>query len=161
MDDTVITLDVREHLNAGHETFSAIMQALSRLEAHQKLLLIAPFEPVPLYSIMAAKGFEFASTPRDNGKWEVLFSPAVEEKPGAIMDLDVRGLEPPEPLVKILEAVAALPKRANPRAHTDRRPVHLYPQLEERSYTGESEEQPDGSFVTFIRAARLADPASR
>lgn len=152
MDNTVVTLDVREHINAGREPFSAIMQAVSRLENHQKLLLIAPFEPAPLYSVMARKGFEYASTPRDNGDWEVLFSPSAEEEPSTTIDLDVRGLEPPEPLVKILEAVAALPEKTDLRAHTDRRPVHLYSQLEERGYTSESEEQSDGSFVTLIRA---------
>jgi uncharacterized protein (DUF2249 family) len=64
--------------------------------------------------------------------------------------LDARGLEPPEPLVKILEALTALPEGAGLRAHTDRRPMHLYAQLEERGFVGETEEQPDGSFVTHV-----------
>ena len=37
------------------------------------------------------------------------------------------------------------------RAQTDRRPLHLYPLLEQRGFTGETEEQSDGSFVTTIR----------
>ena len=158
--DNVETLDVREHINSGREPFSVIMQAVSRLETGQKLLLIAPFEPAPLYSVMARKGFEYSSKPRDDGDWEALFSPFAEEEPGTTIDLDVRGLEPPEPLVKILEAVAAMPERTDLRAHTDRRPVHLYSQLEERGYTGESQEQPDGSFVTLIRTAHLAGPTA-
>jgi TusA-related sulfurtransferase len=65
--------------------------------------------------------------------------------------VDARGLEPPQPLVKILEALATLPEGARLRARTDRRPMHLYAQLEERGFVGESEEQEDGSFVTHVR----------
>ena len=67
--------------------------------------------------------------------------------------LDARGLEPPRPLVVILESLEGLPEGAEIRAHTDRRPMHLYAMLEERGYTGESEEQHDGSFITTIRRA--------
>ncbi len=66
------------------------------------------------------------------------------------MDVDARGLEPPQPLVKILEAVTALPAGARLRAHTDRRPMHLYAQLEERGFKSESVEQADGSFITYV-----------
>jgi uncharacterized protein (DUF2249 family) len=65
--------------------------------------------------------------------------------------LDARGLEPPQPLVAILEALGTLPVHAELRAHTDRRPMHLYAQLEARGFTGESQEQSDGSFITHIR----------
>ena len=71
----------------------------------------------------------------------------------ATLTVDARGLEPPQPLVVILEAVAGLPAATELRAHTDRRPMHLYAQLEERGFTGETEEQDDGSFITTIRLA--------
>ena len=67
--------------------------------------------------------------------------------------LDARGLEPPQPLVVILEALAGLPEGAEMRACTDRRPMHLYALLEQRGFTGETEEQHDGSFITTIRRA--------
>ena len=67
--------------------------------------------------------------------------------------LDVRGLEPPQPLVAILEALAGLPDGGAMRAQTDRRPLHLYPLLEQRGFTGQTEEQRDGSFITTIRRA--------
>ena len=68
-----------------------------------------------------------------------------------VLEVDARGLEPPQPLVTILEALATLPEGARLRALTDRRPMHLYAQLEERGFVGESEEQKDGSFVTNVR----------
>jgi uncharacterized protein (DUF2249 family) len=69
----------------------------------------------------------------------------------ALLTVDVRGLEPPQPLVVILEALARLPESAELRALTDRRPMHLYDQLKARGFTGETKEQNDGSFVTTIR----------
>ena len=69
------------------------------------------------------------------------------------LTVDARGLEPPQPLVIILEALARLPDGAELLAQTDRRPMHLYDQLKARGFTGETEEQDDGSFVTTIRRA--------
>jgi uncharacterized protein (DUF2249 family) len=68
-----------------------------------------------------------------------------------IIELDVRGLEPPRPLLTILETLAALPEGAALLARTRWRPALLYPQLEQRGFTGASIEQPDGSYVTHIR----------
>jgi uncharacterized protein (DUF2249 family) len=67
--------------------------------------------------------------------------------------VDARGLEPPQPLVAILEALGRLPQGGVLQARTDRRPMHLYPQLEARGFTGTSQEQDDGSFITHIRHA--------
>ena len=69
------------------------------------------------------------------------------------IDLDVRGLPPPEPMVRVLQAVADLPPVAVVHARTDRRPMHLLLQLESRGFRAECEEQPDGSFLTLIRHA--------
>lgn len=64
--------------------------------------------------------------------------------------LDARGLEPPQPLIIILEALGRVTEGMELHVHTDRRPIHLYPLLEQRGFTCETEEQ-DGSFVTIIR----------
>ncbi len=67
------------------------------------------------------------------------------------VEMDVRGLEPPQPMVSILEALPSLPSGVALLARTDRRPMHLYKILELRGFLGESTEQPDGSFITLIR----------
>lgn len=68
-----------------------------------------------------------------------------------LIELDARGLEPPQPMMKILEAVAALPAGATLAARTDRQPLLLYPLLEQRGFTYETIAQPDGSHLTHIR----------
>ena len=167
----VVTLDVREDIQRGREPFSKIMTAVSQLKDSEDLRLIAPFEPVPLFGLLAQRGFSHQARSTAEGDWEILFSrgsdhssapPPVAPAPPSngraqtpcsctpVVQVDARGLEPPEPLVKILEALTTLPEGARLRAHTDRRPMHLYGQLEERGFVGETEEQKDGSFITHV-----------
>ena len=67
------------------------------------------------------------------------------------LDVDARGLEPPMPLVLILERLATLPEGGALRARTDRRPMHLYDLLVDRGFASFTEEQNDGTYVTLIR----------
>ena len=170
MSANTTTLDVREDIRAGREPFSKIMAAAAGLAAQENLLIIAPFEPAPLFHVLAKQGFAHESTQTAAGDWQVLFSrqgtavestPAVRSTPSArgcdaaqssdVIELDARGLEPPQPLVTILEAISTLSPGATLQARTDRRPMHLYAQLEARGFAGESTEQADGSFITHIR----------
>jgi TusA-related sulfurtransferase len=57
--------------------------------------------------------------------------------------LDLRGLPPPEPLVRTLEAAAALGAGAELVVLTERCPVHLLPLLLERGLEVETRELPD------------------
>jgi uncharacterized protein (DUF2249 family) len=74
-----------------------------------------------------------------------------EAKPPSDIDLDVRGLMPPAPLVQILEQLERLPRGCTFKARTDRRPVHLYDLLSARGYVSCTEDLPDGSFLVTIR----------
>jgi TusA-related sulfurtransferase len=68
-----------------------------------------------------------------------------------VIELDARGFEPPQPLMKTLEAIATLPPGATLRLHTRWKPAMLFPELEKRGFVGESQEQSDGSCLTHIR----------
>jgi uncharacterized protein (DUF2249 family) len=49
--------------------------------------------------------------------------------------VDNRGLQPPEPMVRILAALASLPEGGEVVALMDREPLLLYPELERRGFT--------------------------
>jgi len=72
-------------------------------------------------------------------------------KVSQIIELDLRGYEPPQPLMKTLEAISILPAGSTLQVHTRWRPALLYAELEKRGFIGESQEQPDGSCITHIR----------
>lgn len=172
MSPKALRLDVREDLRSGRDAFSKIMQTVGALNPDQELILIAPFQPAPLMALLTKQGFSHQAKPTDGGDWEVVFTRASAKRPPAdshtagavrqtaassaictgtpVIEVDARGLEPPQPLVKILEVLASLPEGTRLRARTDRRPMHLFDQLKERGFVGESQEQADGSFVTLI-----------
>jgi uncharacterized protein (DUF2249 family) len=68
-------------------------------------------------------------------------------------DLDARGLEPPGPLVAILEALETLPAGESLRAITDREPCHLFGEVKRRGFAYCSSAQQDGSWVTVLSRA--------
>lgn len=74
-----------------------------------------------------------------------------EAKADPRVEVDARGLEPPQPIVRIMEAVEKLAVGRTLRALTDRRPVHLLTELQARKFGVISEEQPDGSWLTLIQ----------
>jgi len=175
MTKRILTLDVRSDFRSGLHPCDKIQNALGRVGHGETLRLLVPFEPVPLFEVARSKGLGHKARLTPDGDWEVLFSrqPEIEEEnarslmhkinscgcgcsatePTEIVDVDARGLEPPQPMVKILEALTALPEGAALDARTDRRPIHLYPMLQARGFAGDSKEQGDGSFITHIRKA--------
>ena len=74
MSKRVVPLDVREDVQQGREPFSRVMGAVAGLQADEALLLIVPFEPFPLYSVLARHGFSHESRRTGTGTWEVLFT---------------------------------------------------------------------------------------
>jgi uncharacterized protein (DUF2249 family) len=143
-------LDVRPLLRAGEEPFQAIMEAVSSLAPGQPLRLIAPFRPVPLFSVMANRGFAASDRALDSGDWEVLFTPVQipDESEGLaigsslsavfwgepVMELDLVDLEPPEPMVRILETLESLQPGDVLFALLAREPVFLFPELAKRQH---------------------------
>jgi TusA-related sulfurtransferase len=79
--------------------------------------------------------------------------------PADAVFLDNRGLEPPLPMVRTLEAYERLAPGERLRIHNDRVPVYLLPQLEARGATYEVDERPGGdAFVTIRRPADAPTP---
>jgi len=65
--------------------------------------------------------------------------------------LDVRGLDPPQPLVRILERVGTLGAHDVLEALLDRRPLLLYPQLDDRGFTHVTDEPEPGLVRVRVR----------
>jgi uncharacterized protein (DUF2249 family) len=75
---TPLELDVRPLFAAGRPPMAAILNAVNRLDPGQALRLIAPIEPVPLYQLLAERGFVAQPQQREDGAWEILFQPGDE-----------------------------------------------------------------------------------
>ncbi len=141
-----LLIDVRPTLRAGGEPFADIMAAVARLGPGQALCLQATFKPVPLFTVMAGRGFDHQEREIGGGDWEVLFTPRGtpgSASPAAALDdpvtLDTRGLEPPEPMVRVLAALETMAPGAALEVFTEREPVFLYRELAARGISIESE----------------------
>lgn len=66
-------VDVREDIRSGREPFGRIMQAAASLDDGQSLTVVNVFEPVPLYGVMAEKGFAHRTSRTPEGDWHVEF----------------------------------------------------------------------------------------
>ena len=65
--------------------------------------------------------------------------------------LDVRGLEPPEPMVRVLDAIATLQSGEALCVAIHREPFPLYAILAEQGYVHGTTWQPGGYFEVIIR----------
>ena len=152
-----------------------IFQRWAELPVDAHFVLINDHDPVPLYYQFAAQfpgafSWEYLVAGPDEfhvkiAKLRAVTAPAaaVPAPPGRagsgcrtagdIVEVDARGLEPPEPLILILNALESLPIRGKLRAITDRKPCHLFGEAEQRGFRHDCTEQPDGSWITLLEHA--------
>lgn len=158
------TVDVREAQRRHEEPFSQIMSAVEQVPEGSLLLLRNTFEPLPLYDVLAKRGFMPWARQLAPDDWEVYFfnagrvpagngkpaapqqAPAAaaplpaEGEPTATITIDVRDLVPPQPMMRILDALDRLRPGQSLLVHHVRRPAYLYPRLAELGCTHETKE---------------------
>lgn len=69
-----------------------------------------------------------------------------------VISIDNRGLEPPEPMVRILTALGTITAEQRLVALMDREPFLLYPELERRGFCWEFQEGAEHHTITIRRA---------
>lgn len=75
-------LDVRPILAAGETPCGAIEAAVAGLQPGESLVVLAPFEPVPLYTKLGQCGFDHRTEALEGGLWRVEFVPGSDASPG-------------------------------------------------------------------------------
>lgn len=70
-----------------------------------------------------------------------------------VRELDARRHVPPEPLLRILNALEELPPGQKLRAITDREPCHLFGEAAQRGFRHTTGARPDGSWATLLERA--------
>lgn len=149
-----------------------IIQRWSDLSVGQHFVLVNDHDPIPLW-------YQFCALFPDAFDWEYLqrgpeefhvkitklrAAPVPDTLPWPVLptnvhgcggsqdvvELDVRGFEPPEPLIRILNALEVLPLGLTLRAVTDRQPCHLFGEAQARGFNHDCTAQPDGSWGTLL-----------
>lgn len=149
--EALVQLDVRDDVKTGAEPFARIMGAVKSLGAGQVLVLRVPFEPLPLYRVLGPRGFAHWTERRAADDWSVWFYRPAAEGESQREVIDVRGLEPPQPMVVVLEASDRLVPGERLEVLHDRRPMFLYPQLEDRGLEHQTDEPEPGVVRIVIK----------
>lgn len=152
---------------------STIFQQWSDLQEGESFVLVNGFDPAPLrmqferlypgvhkweYLKEGPDNVEIRITKTGASQADVPFAccagnesdNATDNHSRQIRELDVRGHEPPVPMMLILEALETLHPDFELHATTDRRPMHLQNELLARGVSFESFEQHDGSWLNII-----------
>lgn len=169
-------LDLREDLRAKREPFSKIMATVASLADDEVLHLRTIFEPVPLYAVLGKRGFAHEAERHAEDDWSIRFwrgapdehqrdsesAPEPASTPEAAPDadaaagvetwLDVRGLEPPEPMRRTLAALERLPAGHTLVQVNLRVPQFLLPLLAERGFAFAVDESRSDRVLVRIRA---------
>ncbi|MBS0338582.1 MAG: DUF2249 domain-containing protein [Proteobacteria bacterium] len=148
-----LRLDVRPILAGGRDPFAEIMQAARGVPANGVMVVVAPFDPVPLREVLGQSGFTSAAVPRGPREWEITFTregkpapapaPSTESavagtaSPRTWSDasghhVDVRGMAAGPALQAVLAALDAAGPGATLVAHLDHNIDALYPELAQR-----------------------------
>ena len=156
-------LDARPILLKGGDPFRIIMRTVGELEAEEALHLIVGFDPLPLYTVLKNQGFA-SHTQIEDGVFHVWFfrdgaprSPHPRPEPFAErtglkepVEMDVRGLEPPQPMIAILEKLVELGDGAQLLVRHHREPVLLYEKLQARGYKAKTSKRGEGDYLVHI-----------
>ncbi|RTH08297.1 hypothetical protein CSW25_07565 [Thermus scotoductus] len=160
-------LDVRPILEAGGEPFSRILAAAREVKPGERLVLEVLFEPIPLYRVLAKQGF-WAWCERIGerhyrahfyrqgmgGEEGLAKAPPLTEADWEEVQAEVtieENLEPPLPMMRVLEALASLKPGEKLLVHHVRRPVHLLARLEEEGHAYALKDLGPGRVKLLIR----------
>lgn len=162
-------LDVRPVLAKGGDPFQLILETARGLGDGEALHLVVGFEPTPLYAVMRSMG-RAAHTERSGEAFHVWFfreAGAAPERAAASTErapllapvqLDVRGLEPPQPMITILEKLVELGPGAQLLVRHHREPVLLYEKLALRGYGARTEKRGEGDYLVHVAPAWVFEP---
>lgn len=153
----IFQFDVRPYLDRGEDPLKTIQQTINKLTPNDVLEILINFEPVPLIRIQERNGFETLTIIDENDLYHTYFKMGKEVKdyskvevelktlytevtfsefqekvqsfPGELVELDVRNLEMPQPMMKILETVEAIEGDQGINVQHKRIPQFLLPEL--------------------------------
>ena len=154
----IVLLDVRPVLDEGNDPLKQILSKVKSLQEGQVLKIINTFEPTPLISMLKKKGYQSWTNQINPQHIETWFFKASSETldlppepkeqqgqqedwdqlkerfSGHLVEIDVRELEMPQPMVTILESLEELPQEKALYVVHKRMPVFLLQELSQRNF---------------------------
>ena len=173
----LVHYDVRTMLAEANDPLKSIQQKIKSLNSEEVLVIINNFEPVPLIRLLEKQGFQtyvdFVDTDTietyiykiaaDHGRQEEPIKGVEENMPtsgdwddllkryrDSLVEIDVRHLEMPQPMMTILESLEVLPEGSALYVNHKKVPVFLLTELKEREFDYRIKEVRDGEVYLLI-----------
>jgi uncharacterized protein (DUF2249 family) len=159
-------LDARPLHARGENPLLVVVQAAQEVPPGQILILDNNFEPLPLYDVLGRLGFVPWARQQGADDWRVFFyrlgpgkdgAPAGElaasegAPPVASVTIDVSQLTPPQPMIRVLEALAGLQPGETLLVRHVQRPMYLYSKLDEMGHQHQTWELGPDQVEILIR----------
>jgi len=167
--DLVTKLDVRPQLAAGDDPFKIIIAATRELPAGGILELIASFEPAPMIRVLQKQGwvnwvrwegeschvaFWYAEGKKAGGNIDGISVPSERlQKLDTGWVIDVRGLEPPQPMMFVLRVLENSDLVLPLTVKHQRVPSVLFSHLEDDGFKWTTAEHDDGVDVVIEKGS--------
>lgn len=169
--DKIVDFDVRELLASGKDPLSLILGKVNSLPPGKTLKIINTFEPAPLITMIGKQGFQVYVDTVSSDLVETYFYKKSEETTvqveptenlgdgwedilrrfdNKLVNVDVRNLEMPQPMLTILGELDKLPADMALHIYHKRIPVFLLPELGDRKFEYRIKEIGDGEVRLLI-----------
>lgn len=170
--DTINVLDVRPILAGKEDPLNHILDAVKMLGKDEILCIINTFEPTPLIQLLGKKGYahhleklnedeiktyfkKTQQTPIPTEKIaqsneEGEFDEALLRFKDKRVEIDVRDMEMPKPMLTIMEKIAALQPGYALYVNHKRVPVYLLPELQDGGFTYHIKQISEGDVKLLI-----------
>ena len=169
--EQLVKLDVRPVIAAGKDPLKLILEKVSQLKKGEVLEIINTFEPTPLMLLLKKQGFDSCAeeirdglvqtyfyrtadaattVPADPGDKSAGWEEMLQKYKGNMETIDVRRLEMPGPMMKILETLDQLPADKALFVYHKRIPVYLIPELSDRKLDYRIREISEGEVELLI-----------
>lgn len=169
--DQIKIFDVRDILAEDKDPLRDIQQKIKALNPGEALNIINTFEPVPLIQLLEKQGFqayvdwvdkervetyfykananaqlEVDTENQDSADWDSI----LEKYKNNLVEVDVRHLEMPMPMMTILEALETLPADQALYVYHKRIPVFLLTELKDRNFEYRIKDVQEGEVYLLI-----------
>lgn len=167
----IIEFDVRQMLADGGDPLRPIQQKIKEIKSGEALKIINTFEPIPLVLLLEKQGyqsfvdtvnservdtyfyktnedarFEIQNVSGDSADWDQI----LKNYENNLIEIDVRHLEMPMPMMTILEALEILPDGKALFVNHKRIPVFLLTELKDREFEYRIKDVQDGEVYLVI-----------
>lgn len=141
--------DVRPLVARGEEPLPSILHAIRKLPAGGQLILLAPFEPVPLLDLLGQQGHQTDSSQQAEDLWEIKITSGGADDADA-RDVVLHHLPMESATSRILRECETLGRNQHLTVHLSSLPPALLHVLGQHGFESDAETTPRGGWTVRI-----------